>query len=133
MCTAALPLNLTMPIPPSPRGVDIAAIVSSVILTADHPQTVLSLQKATSGVKQVKANRCYVIIIIMKKQVVNTHPNLPLPLCPVCGKELDNTTERVSGGWSCKCGEFIPRGTAIDPFTGSSGRLSGDLHRRIKG
>lgn len=40
-----------------------------------------------------------------------------MPLCPVCGRELDDT--RLKGeGWVCKCGEFIPSGLAVNPFEG---------------
>ena len=41
-----------------------------------------------------------------------------LPLCPVCGRELDSTVKKIKGGWNCKCGEFIPENLVINPFEG---------------
>ncbi|MEJ2323879.1 MAG: hypothetical protein P8Y77_03650 [Nitrospirota bacterium] len=38
-------------------------------------------------------------------------------LCPLCGRELGES-ERVEGGWECRCGEFIPEGAAFSPFEG---------------
>jgi ribosomal protein L37AE/L43A len=67
----------------------------------------------------------------MDKQTACTAKDIP-PLCPVCGREL-YSRERIAGGWNCKCGEFIPEGTEVSPFSGSSGRLTGEHHKRIKG
>lgn len=57
-------------------------------------------------------------------------------LCPLCGRELTEK-ERVKDssstkGWFCRCGEFIPEGTQISSFTGSSDRLTGEHHKRLK-
>ncbi|MCX7793546.1 MAG: hypothetical protein N2257_03950 [Thermodesulfovibrionales bacterium] len=52
-------------------------------------------------------------------------------LCPLCGRELGQE-ERSQNGWLCKCGEFIPEGTQVSSFTGSSDRLRGELHKRIR-
>lgn len=43
-------------------------------------------------------------------------------LCPLCGRELKEGSQ-TQEGWLCKCGEFIPFGLEIDPFTGSAGVL----------
>ena len=53
------------------------------------------------------------------------------PLCPVYGRELDKAKAADGGGWNCKCGEFIPEGTQVSPFSGSSDRLTGKYHKRI--
>lgn len=52
-------------------------------------------------------------------------------LCPLCGRELTEK-ERSEGGWLCRCGEFIPEGTQVSSFTGSSDRLTGEHHKRLK-
>jgi len=46
-----------------------------------------------------------------------------LPLCPVCGRELDSAGA-VSGGWNCKCGEFVPERLIINPFEGCTHGLN---------
>lgn len=53
-------------------------------------------------------------------------------LCPLCGRDLTQE-QRKEKGWLCRCGEFIPDGTALSTFTGTSDRLTGELHKRIKG
>lgn len=40
-------------------------------------------------------------------------------LCPACGSELKEG-DKVEGGWNCKCGEFIPKEIAINPYKGLS-------------
>jgi len=42
-------------------------------------------------------------------------------ICPVCGAVLTDE-ERTEDGWNCKCGEFIPRGLAVNPFKGLSNK-----------
>ena len=44
-------------------------------------------------------------------------------LCPLCGRELDDA-QRADGGWECRCGEFIPEGTAFSPFEGCTHGLN---------
>ncbi|MCX5717222.1 MAG: hypothetical protein NTW44_02710 [Nitrospirae bacterium] len=46
-----------------------------------------------------------------------------LPLCPVCGRELDKA-KAAGGGWNCKCGEFIPKRLVINPFEGCTHGLN---------
>lgn len=58
-------------------------------------------------------------------------------LCPLCGRELtekerSHTVNSSTKGWLCRCGEFIPEGTQISSFTGSSNRLTGEHHKRLK-
>ncbi len=47
-----------------------------------------------------------------------------LPLCPVCGRELDPAGINAKGGWDCKCGEFIPKSLIINPFEGCTHGLN---------
>ena len=35
-------------------------------------------------------------------------------LCPICGRELQNSLFSA-GGWTCKCGEFVPEGLHSSP------------------
>jgi hypothetical protein len=44
-------------------------------------------------------------------------------LCPICGRELGGK-QRTDGGWECRCGEFIPNGTALKPFEGCTHGLN---------
>ncbi len=56
-------------------------------------------------------------------------------LCPLCGRELtekERAMDTSTRGWLCRCGEFIPEGTQISSFTGSSDRLTGEHHKRLK-
>lgn len=53
-------------------------------------------------------------------------------LCPLCGRELTEDGRSSKGGWLCRCGEFIPEGTQINSFTGSSDRLTGEHHKRLR-
>lgn len=54
------------------------------------------------------------------------------PLCPVCGRELDKAGINIQGGWDCRCGEFIPKGLAIDPFEGCTHGRSCNCGREMK-
>jgi hypothetical protein len=45
-----------------------------------------------------------------------------IPLCPVCGKELKELTEK---GYHCACGEDIPKGMEIIPHRGVTCRTLG--------
>ena len=45
----------------------------------------------------------------------NSDLEAQVPLCPVCGKELHDEKEE---GYTCACGEFIPRGMEIIPHRG---------------
>lgn len=47
-----------------------------------------------------------------------------LPLCPVCGRELDKTKINETAGWNCKCGEFISERLVINPFEGCTHGLN---------
>ncbi len=42
-------------------------------------------------------------------------------MCPICGALL-TTEERTEDGWNCKCGEFIPRSLAVNPYKGLSNK-----------
>lgn len=55
-----------------------------------------------------------------------------LALCPLCGRELDNTVIRVEGGWNCNCGEFIPEALAINPFEGCTSGLGCNCGREMR-
>ncbi len=35
-------------------------------------------------------------------------------LCPICGRVLQDSSFS-NGGWSCKCGEFVPKGLHAYP------------------
>ncbi|MFZ6017181.1 MAG: hypothetical protein ACOYU0_06195 [Nitrospirota bacterium] len=54
-----------------------------------------------------------------------------LPLCPVCGRELDKSAFKAEG-WQCKCGEFIPVELAINPFEGCTHGLNCNCGRERK-
>jgi len=54
-----------------------------------------------------------------------------LPLCPVCGRELDKSTF-TGKGWNCKCGEFVPEALAINPFEGCTHGLNCNCKRERK-
>lgn len=58
--------------------------------------------------------------------------DIVLPLCPVCGRELDNSVERVNNGWDCRCGEFIPENLVINPFEGCTCGLSCNCGREMR-
>lgn len=40
-----------------------------------------------------------------------------IPLCPLCGRELPESSY-TEGGWQCSCGEYIPVKLALNPFEG---------------
>ncbi len=42
-------------------------------------------------------------------------------ICPACGALLSDQ-ERTEDGWNCKCGDFIPKSMAINPFKGLSNK-----------
>jgi hypothetical protein len=71
---------------------------------------------------------CFIITwrLFMEENLKNNY------LCPLCGRELTDE-QRTHNGWLSRCGEFIPEGTAINSFTGSSDRLTGEHHKRIGG
>ncbi len=37
--------------------------------------------------------------------------------CPVCGRELGRP-EQMEGGYECRCGEFVPKGLALNSKEG---------------
>lgn len=51
--------------------------------------------------------------------------------CPICGRELEDA-KRNEKGWVCKCGEFIPFGLIIDPFSGCCHGLGCNCGRERK-
>ncbi len=55
-----------------------------------------------------------------------------LPLCPVCGRELDKSKLTDKGGWDCKCGEFIPGRLVVNPFEGCTHGLNCNCGRERK-
>jgi tRNA(Ile2) C34 agmatinyltransferase TiaS len=54
-----------------------------------------------------------------------------LPLCPVCGRELDQSLSSGKG-WKCRCGEFIPEDLALNPFEGCTHGLNCNCNREKK-
>lgn len=59
-----------------------------------------------------------------KKRKVSKEIEEVLPLCPVCGRELDKAKAADRSGWNCKCGEFVPKRLAINPFEGCTHGLN---------
>ncbi|TAL27161.1 MAG: hypothetical protein EPN94_01925 [Nitrospirae bacterium] len=55
-----------------------------------------------------------------------------IPLCPVCGRELDKKQVAPKGGWNCRCGEFIPKNLAVNPFEGCTHGLNCNCGREMK-
>jgi len=54
---------------------------------------------------------------MMDKKLHSGHiDGIPL-LCPICGREIDESFA-TDEGFKCKCGEIIPYGLALDPFEG---------------
>ena len=53
-------------------------------------------------------------------------------LCPICGLEL-TPVELVTGGWDCRCGEFIPEAIALSAFEGCSSGLGCNCGRERHG
>lgn len=54
-----------------------------------------------------------------------------LPLCPVCGRELDPGT-LGEDGYVCACGETIPENLAVEPFSGCTHGLNCNCGRERK-
>ncbi len=42
-------------------------------------------------------------------------------ICPACGALL-TTQGRTEDGWNCKCGDFIPKNMAVNPYKGLSNK-----------
>ncbi|MBI4685433.1 MAG: hypothetical protein HY755_09570 [Nitrospirae bacterium] len=55
-----------------------------------------------------------------------------LPLCPVCGRELEMDKINDKNGWDCKCGEFIPKQLVINPFEGCTHGLNCNCRRKMR-
>jgi hypothetical protein len=52
--------------------------------------------------------------------------------CPLCGREL-HEPERSEGGWTCRCGEFVPEGLSLNSFQGCTHGLNCNCGRERKG
>ncbi len=56
----------------------------------------------------------------------------PATLCPLCGRELEKDEINAKGGWDCKCGEFIPKSLAVNPFEGCTHGLNCNCGREMR-
>lgn len=82
--------------------------------------------KATGRFIRRNALMCYNNNLSMEKDLKKNSETLDdiILLCPLCGRELDKNKINAQGGWKCKCGEFIPKSLAVNPFEGCTHGLN---------